>query len=49
MSLNTIGIYDDIYAYTITINTSNTNNECIDNNDNRYIDNTNECIDISDN
>ena len=37
MSLNTIGIYDDIYAYTTT---SNTNNECIDNKDNKYIDNT---------
>jgi len=46
MSLNTIGIYDDIYAYTIT---SNTNNECIDNKDNKDIDNTNnECIDIND-
>ena len=46
MSLNTIGIYDDIYAYTIT---SNTNNECIDTKDNKYIDNTNECIDTYDN
>ena len=45
MSLNSIGIYDDIYAYTIT---SNINNECIDNKDNKYIDNTNECIDIND-
>ena len=46
MSLNTIGIYDDIYAYTIT---SNTNNECIDNKDNKITDSTNECIDIDDN
>jgi len=44
MNLNTIGIYDDIYAYTIT---SNTNNEF--NKGNKDIDNTNnECIDIND-
>ena len=30
----------------LTLSTSNTNNECIDNKDNRYIDNTNEYIDV---
>ena len=26
-----------------------TNNECIDNKDNKYIDNTNKCIEVNDN
>ena len=33
----------------LTLSSSNTNNECIDNKDNKYIDNTNECIDVNDN
>ena len=33
----------------LTLSSSNTNNECIDNKDNKYIDNTNECIDVDDN
>ena len=33
----------------LTLSSSNTNNECIDNKDNKDIDNTNnECIDIND-
>ena len=33
----------------LTLSSSNTNNECIDNKDNKDIDNSNEYIDIDDN
>ena len=46
MILNTIVIYNDIYVYTIT---NNINNVYINNKDNKYIDNTNKCIDINNN
>ena len=33
----------------LTLSSSNTNNEFITNKDNKYIDNTNKCIEVNDN